>query len=193
MKKMQDDILKVLLSQQEIADKVCEIGKQITKDYEGKNLLMVSVLKGSVVFMADLMRAVDTPARIDFMSVSSYGSGTKTSGVVKIVKDLDMNLEGYDLLLVEDILDSGKTLFYLREILQKRNPASIRIATLLNKPARREADIVPDYSCFEVPDEFVVGYGLDYAENTVTCRISGYSNQKYILSNLKSDPGRILG
>ena len=172
MKKMQDDILKVLLSQQEIADKVCEIGKQITKDYEGKNLRMVSVLKGSVVFMADLMRAVDTPARIDFMSVSSYGSGTKTSGVVKIVKDLDMNLEGYDLLLVEDILDSGKTLFYLREILQKRNPASIRIATLLNKPARREADIVPDYSCFEVPDEFVVGYGLDYAEK--------YRNLPYI-------------
>ena len=172
MKKMQDDILKVLLSQQEIADKVCEIGKQITKDYEGKNLLMVSVLKGSVVFMAALMRAVDTPARIDFMSVSSYGSGTKTSGVVKIVKDLDMNLEGYDLLLVEDILDSGKTLFYLREILQKRNPASIRIATLLNKPARREADIVPDYSCFEVPDEFVVGYGLDYAEK--------YRNLPYI-------------
>lgn len=172
MKKMQDDILKVLLSQQEIADKVCEIGKQITKDYEGKNLLMVSVLKGSVVFMADLMRTVDTPARIDFMSVSSYGSGTKTSGVVKIVKDLDMNLEGYDLLLVEDILDSGKTLFYLREILQKRNPASIRIATLLNKPARREADIVPDYSCFEVPDEFVVGYGLDYAEK--------YRNLPYI-------------
>ena len=172
MKKMQDDILKVLLSQQEIAEKVCEIGKQITKDYEGKNLLMVSVLKGSVVFMADLMRAVDTPVRIDFMSVSSYGSGTKTSGVVKIVKDLDMNLEGYDLLLVEDILDSGKTLFYLREILQKRNPASIRIATLLNKPARREADIVPDYSCFEVPDEFVVGYGLDYAEK--------YRNLPYI-------------
>ena len=115
---MQDDILKVLLSQQEIADKVCEIGKQITKDYEGKNLLMVSVLKGSVVFMADLMRAVDTPARIDFMSVSSYGSGTKTSGVVKIVKDLDMNLEGYDLLLVEDILDSGNTLSYLLQLLQ---------------------------------------------------------------------------
>ena len=172
MKKMQDDILKVLLSQQEIADKVCEIGKQITKDYEGKNLLMVSVLKGSVVFMADLMRAITVNAAIDFMSVSSYGSGTKTSGVVKIVKDLDMNLEGYDLLLVEDILDSGKTLFYLREILQKRNPASIRIATLLNKPARREADIVPDYSCFEVPDEFVVGYGLDYAEK--------YRNLPYI-------------
>ena len=172
MKKMQDDILKVLLSQQEIADKVCEIGKQITKDYEGKNLLMVSVLKGSVVFMADLMRAVTIPCSIDFLSVSSYGNGTASSGEVRILKDLDMNLEGYDLLLVEDILDSGKTLFYLREILQKRNPASIRIATLLNKPARREADIVPDYSCFEVPDEFVVGYGLDYAEK--------YRNLPYI-------------
>ena len=190
MKKMQDDILKVLLSQQEIADKVCEIGKQITKDYEGKNLLMVSVLKGSVVFMADLMRAVDTPARIDFMSVSSYGSGTKTSGVVKIVKDLDMNLEGYDLLLVEDILDSGKTLFYLREILQKRNPASIRIATLLNKPARREADIVP---VLKYRTNLSWDMGWTMRKNTATCRISGYSNQKYILSNLKSDPGRILG
>ena len=106
------------------------------------------------------------------MSVSSYGNGTKTSGVVKIIKDLDLNLEGYDLLLVEDILDSGKTLYYLREILKERNPASIRIATLLNKPARREADIAPDYSCFEVPDEFVVGYGLDFAEK--------YRNLPYI-------------
>ena len=144
MKRMQDDILKVLLSEEQIAEKVAQIGRQITEDYRDKNLLMVSVLKGSVVFMADLMRAVDCPARIDFMSVSSYGSGTKTSGVVKIVKDLDLNLEGYDLLLVEDILDSGRTLYYLREILEKRNPASIRIATLLNKPARREADIAPD-------------------------------------------------
>lgn len=172
MKNMQDDILKVLLSEEEIAEKVQEIGAQITKDYQDKNLLMVSVLKGSVVFMADLMRAVDCHARIDFMSVSSYGNGTKTSGVVKIVKDLDLNLEGYDLLLVEDILDSGKTLYYLREILKERNPSSIRIATLLNKPARREADIVPDYSCFEVPDEFVVGYGLDFAEK--------YRNLPYI-------------
>lgn len=172
MKNMQDDILKVLLSEEEIAEKVQEIGAQITKDYQDKNLLMVSVLKGSVVFMADLMRAVNCHARIDFMSVSSYGNGTKTSGVVKIVKDLDLNLEGYDLLLVEDILDSGKTLYYLREILKERNPASIRIATLLNKPARREADIVPDYSCFEVPDEFVVGYGLDFAEK--------YRNLPYI-------------
>lgn len=172
MKKMQDDILKVLLSEEEILAKVQEIGRQITEDYQDKNLLMVSVLKGSVVFMADLMRSVDCHARIDFMSVSSYGSGTKTSGVVKIIKDLDLNLEGYDLLLVEDILDSGKTLYYLREILKERNPASIRIATLLNKPARREADIVPDYSCFEVPDEFVVGYGLDFAEK--------YRNLPYI-------------
>lgn len=172
MKRMQDDILKVLLSEEQIAEKVAQIGRQITEDYRDKNLLMVSVLKGSVVFMADLMRAVDCPARIDFMSVSSYGSGTKTSGVVKIVKDLDLNLEGYDLLLVEDILDSGRTLYYLREILEKRNPASIRIATLLNKPVRREADIAPDYSCFEVPDEFVVGYGLDYAEK--------YRNLPYI-------------
>lgn len=172
MKKMQDDILKVLLSEEEILAKVQEIGKQITEDYQNKNLLMVSVLKGSVVFMADLMRCVDCHARIDFMSVSSYGNGTKTSGVVKIIKDLDLNLEGYDLLLVEDILDSGKTLYYLREILKERNPASIKIATLLNKPARREADIVPDYSCFEVPDEFVVGYGLDFAEK--------YRNLPYI-------------
>lgn len=172
MKNMKDDILKVLLSEEEISVKVQEIGAQITKDYQNKNLLMVSVLKGSVVFMADLMRAVDCHARIDFMSVSSYGNGTKTSGVVKIVKDLDLNLEGYDLLLVEDILDSGKTLYYLREILKERNPASIRIATLLNKPARREADITPDYSCFEVPDEFVVGYGLDFAEK--------YRNLPYI-------------
>lgn len=172
MNSMQDDILKTLLSEEEIAQKVQEIGKQITEDYKYKNLLMVSVLKGSVVFMADLMRAIDCHARIDFMSVSSYGNGTKSSGVVKINKDLDLNLEGYDLLLVEDILDSGKTLYYLRNVLRGRNPASIRIATLLNKPARREADIAPDYSCFEVPDEFVVGYGLDYAEK--------YRNLPYI-------------
>ncbi len=172
MKEMKDDILKVLLSEKEIQAKVAELGRQITEDYQDKKLLMVSVLKGSVIFMADLMRAINCHARIDFMSVSSYGNSTKSSGVVKIIKDLDMNLEGYDLLLVEDILDSGKTLYYLREILKERNPASIRIATLLNKPERRTADIVPDYSCFEVPDEFVVGYGLDYAEK--------YRNLPYI-------------
>ena len=167
-----DDILKVLFGEEQLKEKCAEMGAQITRDYAGKNLLLVTVLKGAVVYMADLMRCIDLPCAIDFMVVSSYGSGTKTSGVVKIVKDLDLNLEGYDLLLVEDILDSGRTLYYLREILEKRNPASIRIATLLNKPARREADIAPDYSCFEVPDEFVVGYGLDYAEK--------YRNLPYI-------------
>lgn len=169
---MKEDILKVLVSEEEIKQKVARIGQKISEDYKDKNLLMVSVLKGSVVFMADLMRSIDIFARIDFMSVSSYGSGTKTSGVVKIIKDLDIDLDGYDLLLVEDILDSGKTLYYLKEILTQRNPASIKIATLLNKPARREADIHPDYVCFEVPDEFVVGYGLDYAEK--------YRNLPYI-------------
>ena len=123
MKRMQDDILKVLLSEEQIAEKVAQIGRQITEDYQDKNLLMVSVLKGSVVFMADLMRAVDCPARIDFMSVSSYGSGTKTSGVVKIVKDLDLNLEGYDLLLVEDILDRGRTLVLSQGDSGKEKPA----------------------------------------------------------------------
>ncbi len=161
---MEQDIKKVLISEEEIREKVAEIGARISEDYAGKNLLMVGILKGSVVFMADLMRAVTTHARIDFMSVSSYGSGTKSSGVVKIVKDLDNNVEGYDLLLVEDILDSGLTLSYLRELLRDRHPNGIKIVTLLNKPARRTADIQPDYCCFEVPDEFVVGYGLDFDE-----------------------------
>ena len=161
---MEQDIKKVLISEEEIRERVAEIGARISEDYAGKNLLMVGILKGSVVFMADLMLAVTTHARIDFMSVSSYGSGTKSSGVVKIVKDLDNNVEGYDLLLVEDILDSGLTLSYLRELLRDRHPNSIKIVTLLNKPARRTADIQPDYCCFEVPDEFVVGYGLDFDE-----------------------------
>ena len=161
---MEQDIKKVLISEEEIRAKVEEIGARITEDYAGKNLLLVGILKGSVVFMADLMRAIGVHARIDFMSVSSYGSGTKSSGVVKIIKDLDNNVEGFDLLLVEDILDSGLTLSYLRELLRDRHPNSIKIVTLLNKPARRTADIQPDYCCFEVPDEFVVGYGLDYDE-----------------------------
>ena len=161
---MEQDIKKVLISEEEIQAKVAEIGARISEDYVGKNLLMVGILKGSVVFMADLMRTVGVHAQIDFMSVSSYGSGTKSSGVVKIIKDLDNNVEGYDLLLVEDILDSGLTLSYLREMLQNRHPNSIKIVTLLNKPARRTADIQPDYCCFDVPDEFVVGYGLDFDE-----------------------------
>lgn len=161
---MQEDIKEVLLSREQLQETVAELGRKISEDYHGKNLLMVSVLKGSVVFMADLMRAVEVPCRIDFMSVSSYGAGVKTSGVVKIIKDLDIALEGFDLLVVEDILDSGKTLHYLLEVLSARRPKSIRICTLLDKPDRRQVPIAADYSGAVIPDAFVVGYGLDYHE-----------------------------
>ena len=161
---MKNDILKILVTEEELKQKVSELGEQISRDYEGKNLLLVSVLKGSVIFMADLMRAITIPAKIDFMAVSSYGSGTESSGEVKIIKDLDRPIEGYDLLLVEDILDSGVTLSYLQNYLSARKPASITIATLMDKPSRRKAPVYAKYSCFEVPDAFVVGYGLDYNE-----------------------------
>jgi len=169
---MKNDILKVLISEEELDAKVKELGAKISADYEGKNLMMVSVLKGSVVFMADLMRAITVPCEIDFMSVSSYGNDVKTSGVVRIIKDLDQDLHGKDLLIVEDILDSGMTLSYITEMLRQRGPASIRLCTLLDKPERRKADITADYYGFVVPDEFVVGYGLDYAEK--------YRNLPYI-------------
>lgn len=161
---MRNDIESVLFSEERLAEIVQTIGKQISEDYEGKNLLMISVLKGSVVFMADLMRAITIPCSIDFMSVSSYGSGTKTSGVVKITKDLDINLKGYDLLVVEDILDSGLTLSYILELLQSRSPKSVKLCTLFDKPDRRTANIKADYVGTIVPDEFIVGYGLDYDE-----------------------------
>lgn len=161
---MNDDILRVLYSEEELEAKCAELGAQISKDYEGKNLLLVSVLKGAVVFMTDLMRHITVPCSIDFMVVSSYGNGVKTSGVVKIVKDLDADLAGKDLLIVEDILDTGMTLHYLKQLLQDRNPNSIRIATLLDKPERRRAAVRADYVGYQVPDEFVVGYGLDYDE-----------------------------
>ena len=161
---MNDDILRVLYSEEELEAKCAELGAQISKDYEGKNLLLVSVLKGAVVFMTDLMRHITVPCSIDFMVVSSYGNGVKTSGVVKIVKDLDADLAGKDLLIVEDILDTGMTLHYLKQLLQDRNPNNIRIATLLDKPERRRAAVRADYVGYQVPDEFVVGYGLDYDE-----------------------------
>jgi len=161
---MHEDVCEILITQEKLAARVAELGHQISEDYEGCNLLMVSVLKGSVVFMADLMRAISIPARIDFMAVSSYGSGSKTSGAVKIVKDLDIDVSGYDLLIVEDILDSGMTLSYLTEILESRNPRSIRLVTLLDKPERRQLPVSPDYIGFTVPDHFVIGYGLDYNE-----------------------------
>lgn len=161
---MLDSIERVLISEQELKEKITQLGARISQDYAGKNLLLVSVLKGSVVFMADLMRAITIPCEIDFMCVSSYGSGTKTSGVVKIAKDLDIKIEGLDVLIVEDILDSGMTLSYITEILQAREPSSIKICTLLDKPDRRQANITPDYMGFVIPDAFVVGYGLDFAE-----------------------------
>ncbi len=162
---MLNDIEKVLLSEEELKEIVKRLGTQITEDYKGKRLVVVSVLKGSVVFMADLMREIKIPCAIDFMSVSSYGSGTKTTGVVKIIKDLDSDVvEGADLLIVEDILDSGVTLDYLMKVLSARNPNSIKICTLLDKPERRKAPIKADYAGAQIPDAFVVGYGLDYDE-----------------------------
>lgn len=162
---MLNDIEKVLLSEDELKQIVSRIGAQITEDYKGKRLVLVSVLKGSVVFMADLMREIKIPCTIDFMSVSSYGSGTKTSGVVKIIKDLDTDVvDGADLLIVEDILDSGVTLNYLMTVLSARKPNSIKICTLLDKPERRKAPIKADYIGDQIPDAFVVGYGLDYDE-----------------------------
>ena len=161
---MREDVLRVLLSEEEIHAKVKEMGKKITEDYKNSNLMLVTVLKGAVVFLADIMREIDVPAEIDFMVVSSYGSGVKSSGVVKIVKDLDVPLEGKDILIVEDILDSGLTLSYIKELLASRGPRSIKIATLLDKPSRRKVDLQADYVGFSVPDEFVIGYGLDYDE-----------------------------
>ena len=163
-KNHQEDVLTVLVSEEEIKAKVKELGQKIHNDYKDKNLLLISILKGSVVFMADLMRTIDLRCTIDFMSVSSYANGTQSSGVVKILKDLDHSIEGKDVLIVEDIIDSGNTLHYLKNILSARHPNSIKIATLLDKPARREADIEVEYACFNIPDEFVVGYGLDFAE-----------------------------
>ena len=169
---MKEDVLRVLLSEDEIREKVRELGGKITADYKNSNLMLVTVLKGAVVFLADLMRQIDVPAEIDFMVVSSYGSGVKSSGVVKIVKDLDVPLAGKDILIVEDILDSGLTLSYIKELLESRGPRSIRIATLLDKPSRRKVDLQADYIGFSVPDEFVIGYGLYYDEK--------YRNLPYI-------------
>lgn len=169
---MNNDIKKVLYSESDLKELVADLGARISEDYKDKNLLMVSVLKGSVVFMSDLMRAVTIPCEIDFMAVSSYGDKTKSSGTVRILKDLDRDIQGYDLLIVEDILDSGKTLNYLMDLLYARNPKSIRICTLFDKPERREVDIFADYKGISVPDEFIVGYGLDFAEK--------YRNLPYI-------------
>lgn len=162
--KLYEDLTKILVTRAEIDEAVKKLGKQITEDYQGRELMVVGILKGAIVFYSDLIREIDLPLRTDFMAVSSYGSATKSSGVVQLRKDLDRPVEGMDVLIVEDIVDSGMTLSYLKRVFADRGAASVRIATLLDKPARRRVDLKADYFCFTIPDEFVVGYGLDFDE-----------------------------
>lgn len=169
---LEQSIQEVLFSEEQLDRRVREIASEIEKDYEGKEIMLISVLRGSFVFMADLCRRIDLPCTVDFMSVSSYGSGTKSSGQVQITKDLSSDITGKHIIVVEDILDSGNTLSYLLKLLEQRNPASIRLCTLLNKPERRVKHVDVHYSGFDIPDAFVVGYGLDYAEE--------YRNLPYI-------------
>ena len=169
---MRDDIGAILANEEQIRQRIATLGRQITADYAGKEPLFVGVLKGCFVFMADLVRACDVKCTVDFMVVSSYGAGTVSSGAVEIVKDLSQDIAGRDIIIVEDILDSGNTLSYLTRIMKARNPASIRIVTLLDKPDRRTADVTADYVGFTIPDSFVVGYGLDYDQR--------YRNLPYI-------------
>ena len=167
-----NDIQEVLFSEEQLKNRVREIAQQITADYQGKEIMLISVLRGSFVFMADLCRAIDLPCTLDFMAVSSYGKGTKSSGQVQITKDLSEDISDRHIIVVEDILDSGNTLSYLLKILETRHPASIRLCTLLDKPDRRVKPVEVHYSGFTIPDAFVVGYGLDYAEK--------YRNLPYI-------------
>ena len=166
------DKISVLLDEAIVDARIQEIGEEISKDYADKKVHIICVLKGSVFFACELAKRITVPVSLDFMSVSSYGDETKSSGVVKIVKDLDEPLEGKDVLIVEDIVDSGRTLSYLIQILNKRRPKSMRLCTLLDKPERRVTEVKVDYTCFEIPDKFVVGYGLDYAQR--------YRNLPYI-------------
>ena len=162
---LHDDIAQILLTEEQIATRVAELGERITADYQGRTLTLVSVLKGSLPFMADLMRAIDLPLRIDLMEVSSYGgTTTESSGLVRILKDLSASIAGEDVLIVEDIIDTGLTLNYLIRYLRGKNPKTLRICTLLDKPARRLVEIPVDYIGFQIPDQFVIGYGLDYGE-----------------------------
>lgn len=169
---MNKDIREILIAEDVLQSKVKELGAKITEDYKGKDLLLVCVLKGAVIFVSDLMRNIDLPLDIDFMAISSYGSNTQSSGVVRILKDLNTSIEGRHLLIVEDIIDSGLTLSYLVDNLKSRKPATVNICTILDKPDRRKTNLDIKYTGFQVPDEFVVGYGLDYAEK--------YRNLPYI-------------
>jgi hypoxanthine phosphoribosyltransferase len=157
-------VSKILVEEDALRTRIAELGAEVSTDYAGRDLLLVGVLKGAVFFMADLMRHLTIPCEVDFMAISSYGVSTDSSGVVRILKDLDINIEGRDVLVVEDIIDSGLTLSYLIRNLESRNPASLEICALLTKPARREIDVRVRYTGFEIPNEFVIGYGLDYAE-----------------------------
>lgn len=169
---MNNDIKEILLTEEQIAEKVKELGITLTEEYKDKNPLVICVLRGAVVFMADIIRHMNIRCEMDFMAVSSYGAGTESSGSVKILKDLDTSVQNRHVLIVEDIMDSGLTLSKLVELMKHREAASVKVVTLLNKPERRKVDISPDYSGFTIPDEFVVGYGLDYAE--------AYRNLPYI-------------
>jgi len=159
-----DDVERILFSEEELKKRVEELGRQITEDYRDKNLLVVGILKGAVPFCADLFRTIDLPAKMDFIGVSSYGAGAKSSGAVRFLKDLDTPVQGVDILIVEDIVDTGLTLRYLMENLLARDPASVKICCLLDKPERRKTEVAVDYVGFEIPNEFVIGYGLDYNE-----------------------------
>ncbi|AOT68485.1 hypoxanthine phosphoribosyltransferase [Geosporobacter ferrireducens] len=172
MKDLEKNIREILFTENQIKEKIDELGDQITLDYQGKDLLLIGVLKGANVFMSDLMRKIQIPLSIDFIAVSSYGLSTESSGVVKIIKDLDHSIEDKDVLIIEDIIDTGLTLDYLYHNLLSRKPRSFKICTLLDKPERRKADIKVDYKGFDIPDEFIVGYGIDYAEQ--------YRNLPYI-------------
>ncbi len=164
--------VRVMLTEEELSAKIAELGAKISKDYAGRELHLICVLKGGVFFTCELAKRITVPVSLDFMSVSSYGSDTKSSGVVKIIKDLDQGIEGKDVLVVEDIIDSGRTLSYLLENLRNRKPNSLKLCTMLDKPERRVVDVDVDYTGFEIPDEFVVGYGLDYDQK--------YRNLPYI-------------
>ena len=164
--------IKVLISEEEVDARIRELGEKISKEYEGKQIHLICVLKGGVFFMCDLAKRITVPVSMDFMCVGSYGDGTKSSGVVRLAKDLDESIENKEVLIVEDIIDSGNTLYYLMDVLRQRKPASLRLCTLLDKPDRRVKDVHVDWTGFEIPDEFVVGYGLDYAQK--------YRNLPYI-------------
>lgn len=185
---LHDDIADILITESQIAERVAQLGAQITADYAGRPLTLVSVLKGSLPFMADLMRAIELPLRIDLMEVSSYGGNTtESSGLVRILKDLSASIEGEDVLIVEDIIDTGLTLNYLIRYLRGKNPRSLRICTLLDKPARRLVEIPVDYIGFQIPDQFVIGYGLDFGEVYRNLRFVGVLKPEVYGSGLEQE------